>query len=124
VDLVHQKGKKFLLHSCGNIFDVMEDIVDTGIDAKHSNEDAIAPFEKWIENYSQQIGLFGGIDVDNLCQNNYDDVFKYVYEKGKLFRNTAKGFGIGSGNSITSYVPVHGFQGMIDAVKKIRNEEE
>ena len=124
VNLVHQKGKKFLLHSCGNIFDVMEDILDTGIDAKHSNEDAIAPFEKWINQYSERIGLFGGIDVDILCQNNYDDVFKLVYEKGKLFRNSTKGFGIGSGNSITNYVPTHGFQAMIDAVKQIRKEEK
>ena len=26
----------------------MDDIIDFGIDAKHSNEDAIAPFETWI----------------------------------------------------------------------------
>ncbi len=29
---------EFLLHSCGCIFEVMEDILATGIDAKHSNE--------------------------------------------------------------------------------------
>ena len=26
VDLIHGNGKKFLLHSCGNIFDIMEDL--------------------------------------------------------------------------------------------------
>lgn len=43
VDLVHASGRPFILHSCGKIFDVMEDILATGIDAKHSNEDNIAP---------------------------------------------------------------------------------
>jgi hypothetical protein len=48
IDLVHFSDKKFLLHSCGKIFPVMDDIIEMGIDAKHSNEDQIAPFMLWI----------------------------------------------------------------------------
>ncbi len=120
INIVHKANKKFLLHSCGNIFEIMEDIIDCGIDAKHSNEDEIAPFEKWIELYSDRIGLFGGIDVNTLCLSNYDEVYKIVLEKGKLYRDISKGFGIGSGNSIGYYVPIEGFQAMIDAVKELR----
>ena len=122
-DIVHASGKKFLLHSCGNIFEVMEDIIETGIDAKHSNEDAIAPFEEWIKKYNDRIGLFGGIDVNTLCLNSYDDVYREVLEKGTRFRNMANGYGLGSGNSIADYVPVEGFMAMIDAVKTIRKNE-
>ena len=57
IDLVHSRGKKFLLHSCGNIFSIMEDILANGIDAKHSNEDQIAPFSEWIDRYGDRIGL-------------------------------------------------------------------
>lgn len=120
IDIVHKSEKKFLLHSCGNIFEVMDDIIQLGIDAKHSNEDEIAPFEKWINLYSNKIGLFGGIDVNVLCQNSYDEVFKIVMEKGKKFRETANGYGLGSGNSIAEYVPVEGFRAMVDAAKEIR----
>jgi uroporphyrinogen decarboxylase len=123
IDLVHTSGKKFLLHSCGNIFSIMEDILALGIDAKHSNEDEIAPFEKWIELYGKRIGLFGGIDVNTICLNSYDDVFKTVYDKGLKYRNSTKGYALGSGNSIAEYVPVDGFMGMIDAVKAIRKSE-
>ena len=122
IDLVHRSGKKFLLHSCGNIFDIMEDIIATGIDAKHSNEDEIAPFEEWIRRYNDRIGLFGGIDVNTICLNSYDEVHRLVLEKGQTFRSMARGFGLGSGNSIAEYVPVDGFMGMIDAVKRIRLE--
>ena len=121
IDLVHASGKKFLLHSCGNIFSIMEDILALGIDAKHSNEDEIAPFEKWIELYGQRIGLLGGIDVNTICLKSYDDVFKTVYDKGLKYRNSANGYGLGSGNSIAEYVPVDGFMGMIDAVKQYAN---
>lgn len=123
IDLVHGAGKKFLLHSCGNIFDVMDEIIGAGIDAKHSNEDQIAPFEKWIELYNEKIGLFGGFDLNLLMLKGYDDVYREVLENGTRFRNMAKGYGLGSGNSIPDYIPVEGFQGMVDAVKEIRRRE-
>jgi uroporphyrinogen decarboxylase len=123
IDLVHAADKKFLLHSCGCIFDVMEDIIDLGIDAKHSNEDQIAPFDKWIELYNSRIGLFGGIDLNTLCLKKYDDVYLEVLEKGTEFRKKTSGYGIGSGNSIPEYVPADGFRAMVDAVKEIRRRE-
>lgn len=123
IDIVHKAGKKFLLHSCGNIFELMDDIIALGIDAKHSNEDEIAPYEKWIELYADKIGLFGGIDVNILSLNSYDDVFKIVSEKCVKYKNTANGYGIGSGNSIAEYVPIEGFQAMVDAVNEIRNSK-
>jgi uroporphyrinogen decarboxylase len=123
IDLVHGAGKKFLLHSCGYIFDVMDDIIALGIDAKHSNEDQIATFDKWIDLYNEKIGLFGGIDVNTLCLEKYEDIYIEVLEKGTEFRKKAKGYGIGSGNSIPEYVPVEGFLAMIDAVNEIRRRE-
>ena len=123
ISLVHQAGKKFLLHSCGNIFSIMEDILACGIDAKHSNEDQIAPFDRWIDLYNERIGLFGGIDVDVLCQNSYDEVFRQVLEAGTAYRSKTKGWGLGSGNSIPEYVPVDGFMGMIHAAMEIRKQE-
>jgi len=123
IDLVHSAGKKFLLHSCGNIFNIMDEIIGTGIDAKHSNEDQIAPFEKWIELYNDRIGLLGGFDLNLLMLKKYDDVFNEVVEDGTRFRSMAKGYGLGSGNSIPDYIPLEGFQAMVDAVKEIRRSE-
>lgn len=124
INIAHSTGKKFLLHSCGNIFSIMNDIIDMGIDAKHSNEDEIAPFEEWIKRYGHLIGLMGGIDVNILCNDSYDEVYRIVYEKANRYRNTARGFALGSGNSIADYVSVHGFYTMIDAAKAIRRDEE
>lgn len=123
IAIVHQAGKKFLLHSCGNIFSVMEEIIACGIDAKHSNEDQIAPFGRWIDLYNDRIGLFGGIDVDLLCQNPYDEIYRQVVEEGTSFRARTKGWGLGSGNSIPEYVPVDGFMAMIDAAREIRTQD-
>ncbi len=123
IDLVHKAGKKFLLHSCGNIFSVMDDLIALGIDAKHSNEDIIAPFDKWIELYNGCIGLFGGIDMNDLCLYDTDTVYKLVLEKGREYRLKSKGFGLGSGNSIPDYVPPDTYLAMISAVKELRRRE-
>ncbi len=101
----------------------MDDLINAGIDAKHSNEDQIAPFEKWIELYNERIGLFGGIDVNVLTLNGYDEVYRIVLEKGTEFRKMAKGYGIGSGNSIPGYVPPESFKAMVDAAGEIRRRE-
>lgn len=123
IGMIKQAGKPFLWHSCGKIFAVMEDAIALGIDAKHSNEDAIAPFEEWIQRYGERIGLMGGIDVDLICQNPPEQVFQLVYERGKKFRQMARGYALGSGNSIPDYVPVDGYLAMVEAALKIRADE-
>ncbi len=82
--------------------------------------DQIASFDKWIELYNEKIGLFGGFDLNVLCLKNYDEVYREVKEKGTEYREKAKGYGIGSGNSIPEYVPTEGYLAMVDAVKEIR----
>ncbi|MBA7567667.1 hypothetical protein ES708_09382 [subsurface metagenome] len=122
ISLAHSFGKPFLLHSCGNIFAVMDDIIDGArIDAKHSNEDAIAPFSEWLNRYGERIGNFGGFDTDVLCQCSeqeikeyVDEVVKYSFEHG--------GIAFGSGNSIPEYVPVSGYLSMVERVRELRGE--
>lgn len=123
VDVVHRAGRPFLWHSCGNIFSIMDDVIAIGINAKHSNEDVIAPFDTWIERYGGRIGLLGGIDVDILCQKSPADIVAIVKERGSRFRATANGYALGSGNSIPEYVPVEGYMAMIEAAREIRKEE-
>jgi uroporphyrinogen decarboxylase len=124
ISLIHEHGKPFLWHSCGNIFEIMEDMISAGINAKHSNEDQISPFERWIDLYGSRIGLFGGIDVNLLCTEEPDDVFRIAVEKAKLFRNRTKGFALGSGNSIPEYIPTQSYMAMIEAAKKVRMDEQ
>lgn len=122
VDLVHSFNKPFLLHSCGNIFNVMEDIIKIAkIDAKHSNEDAIAPFSEWVNRYGDKIGNFGGIDADILCRESESTIRERVKEVVAYSINNG-GFALGSGNSIPDYIPVEGYLAMIEEGRKLRGE--
>ncbi len=101
----------------------MDDVIALGIDAKHSNEDVIAPFDEWISLYGERIGLLGGIDVDLLCLQEPAAIVETVFDQGRRFRASAHGYALGSGNSIPDYVPVEGFLAMVEAANKIRAEE-
>ena len=121
IQAVHDAGKPFLLHSCGKIFDVMEDIIAAGIDAKHSNEDQIAPFPYWVERYGDRIGNFGGIDTDAVCQLDADAMYDYIADV--VSKSVGHGgFAFGSGNSIPDYVPTEGYLSMNRAVRRIRGD--
>lgn len=124
IDLIHHHGKPFLWHSCGCIFDIMEDVVALGIDAKHSNEDAIAPFSRWISQFGDRIGLVGGFDLDFLCQNQPEEIFRAVVQFGRSYRQSARGYALGSGNSIPDFLPIENYLAMVRGAQRIRELEQ
>lgn len=121
IDEVHAAGKPFLLHSCGCIFDVMDDLIEAGIDAKHSNEDQIAGFPVWVEKYGERIGNFGGIDTDAVCRLTKEELRAYIVKI--LDQCTGHGgFAFGSGNSIPDYASVENYREMIQIVRECRGD--
>lgn len=122
VDLVHAHGKPFLLHSCGKIHAVMDDIIDqVGIDAKHSNEDAIDTFDVWVERYGHRIGNFGGVDMNVLTRNTPAEVRDYVRRLlPKLVGHG--GIAFGSGNQVSAYTEPANFIAMTETVREWRGE--
>jgi len=123
VELVHSYNKPFLLHSCGNIFNIMDDLICyVKIDAKHSNEDNIAHFEVWLNKYGDKIGNFGGVDTDVLCREDEQSIKKYVDNIFHLAKNY-QGIAFGSGNSIPDYVPVSGYIAMVEKFRELRGSK-
>jgi uroporphyrinogen decarboxylase len=123
IDIIHAGGSPFIWHSCGCVFEVMDDVIALGIDAKHSNEDSIAPFDRWIADYGKKIALLGGFDMNFLCVNSPDIIHDRVLEAGRRFRATAQGYALGSGNSIPDYVPPENYLAMIRAAQDLRRAE-
>jgi len=75
------------------------------------------------QRYGDRIGLLGGIDLDILCVKTPDEVYDIVLERGREYRRLARGYALGSGNSIPDYVPVDGYLAMIRAAQAIRAGE-
>jgi uroporphyrinogen decarboxylase len=122
VDLVHAHDKPFLLHSCGRIYEVMDELIEgVGIDAKHSNEDAIDTFDVWVDRYGDRIGNFGGIEMDIMTLNTPDEVKAYVHKLLAKIEGQG-GIAIGTGNQISSYTAPENWIAMCDAVREWRRD--
>lgn len=120
-EIIHSHNKPFLLHSCGNIFRVMDDFInDVRIDAKHSNEDSIAPFSEWIARYGSRIGNVGGLDSSVYCDESPVDVRAYTTAIYQTCAAKGGGAAIGSGNSIPAYVNTKKYVAVIDTIRKLR----
>ncbi|MEG1426084.1 MAG: uroporphyrinogen decarboxylase family protein [Oscillospiraceae bacterium] len=105
VEAAHKKGKFAILHSCGYMNDVFDDIIDDmKFDAKHSYEDNIFSVEKSYEKWGNRIAILGGLDLNFLISASMDEM---VTRATALVQNSQErgGYALGSGNSLCFYLP-------------------
>ena len=118
-EVAHAAGKPNILHSCGNLGEVMETIIeDCHYDAKHSFEDTIEPVWVAKERWGDRIALCGGVDVDFLCRADEEQLRERVRF---IIECCAPGGGycLGSGNSVANYVPLENYLIMLDEGWKV-----
>lgn len=118
-DVVHAAGKPVILHSCGHFERIIDDMVEIGIDGRHSYEDTILPVEQAYECYHDHFAILGGIDLDFICRATPEEV--YIRAKA-LINQTSKrgGYALGTGNSVPEYVPDKNYFAMIRAALDFR----
>jgi len=112
--LAHERGRLYFLHSCGNLANIIPDLLDTvGIDGKHSFEDAILPADRFHARYNDRVATLGGVDVDILARGSEADVRARTRALIEACAPAGR-FAIGSGNSIPSYIPVTNYLAMLE----------
>lgn len=115
VNAVHDADGLCVKHSDGNLSEIINLIVDTGIDGIGPLEpDSGNDLVELQKNWGDRVALVGNVDVDLLCRGTRDEV---VAVTESLVRNLAPRGGhiLSSGNTITSAVQPENFQAMIEA---------
>lgn len=118
--LAHAQNKPFILHSCGNLAEVYENLIeDCKIDAKHSFEDIILPVSEFKKQYGTRVTALGGLDVDVICRSTVDEV--RAYARKQIEQCFADGFwALGTGNSLTAYMPVENYVAVLEEGMNVR----
>jgi len=113
VQAAHRHDKPIILHACGNLSEVMEDVIACGWDAKHSFEDIIQPVWEAKEQYGDSITMLGGFDLDSICRMSEAEVREHTRF---LIEKCAPGGGwaLGTGNSVADYVPARNYLAMLE----------
>lgn len=118
--LAHAHGKTYWYHCCGNVYSsgVIEDLIDyVQIDALHSFQDVILPVADFRRRYGDRVAALGGADVDKMARMAGTGLREYV--RGILDGCMPGGrFAMGSGNSVTNYVPVENYCLMLEECRR------
>jgi uroporphyrinogen decarboxylase len=118
VAAAHASGRPVILHSCGQLEAVWDDIIDgMKYDAKHSYEDTILPVEEAYEKYGNRIAILGGLDLDFVCRSTPEEVYRRATAMIERVQDRG-GYALGTGNSIPEYTPIENFLAMIRAVQE------
>lgn len=123
VEVAHKANKPIILHSCGNLESVYDEIIDVlGYDAKHSNEDKILPVEDAYDRYSSRIAILGGMDVDFLIRAEDEEIKARC--KAMLQKTAQKGgYALGTGNSVAEYLPLKKYLLLLNTIQESRGYE-
>ena len=116
-DLCQKYDVPFIFHSDGNIWDVMDDLKDCGINALQPLEPQAIDIVEVKEKRGKEFCLVGNIDVDLLARGTTDEVRNEVK---RLLRLVAPGGGfcLGSGNTVPDYAKYENYLVMIETVKQ------
>ena len=113
-ELAHEAGKLYLLHSCGKLELIVEDLIeDVRIDARHSFEDTAEPVVEMKRRYGSRVSLIGGIDMDFLCRAEEAQVRERVRATLDVCQ-PGGGYCLGTGNSVANYIPIGNYLAMLD----------
>jgi uroporphyrinogen decarboxylase len=114
-EAAHRAGKLCLFHSCGNVYKLMDDLIDdVGIDAKHSFEDKILPVEEAYRRWGDRIAVLGGLDMDLLGRGTEEQVRARTRQILEVCGAKGMGYGLGTGNTAANYIPVRNYLAMLD----------
>jgi len=113
-EIAHAAGKPFLLHACGNLETVMDDLIDyVKIDGKHSFEDVIMTVPEAKRRWGNRVAVLGGVDMDLLSRGTPDKVRARTREVLEECM-PGGGFGLGSGNTVANYVPLENYFALLE----------
>lgn len=97
--LSQERGKPFVFHSDGDISQILEDLVDAGVNAIHPLDPAAMEAGQIKREYGSRLCLIGGINPHVLSQGAPEDVVREVRHKiGEL--GPAGGYCLGAGGDV------------------------
>lgn len=116
-DLAKAYNKPLIYHSDGVLWEVMDKIIECGVDALHPIEPKAMDLAEVKQRYGQQLSLIGGVDVDLLSRGKPEEIEQQVKKNIEIAAYNG-GYCVGSGNSIPDYVPFKNYLALLNAARK------
>ena len=90
---LHQHGMHFIIHSCGYIFELIEDFIEIGVDVVQIDQQDNMGIDSLAEKYAGRICFFCPVDIQStLATGNFSDIEAKAKHLMKAFGNKNGGF--------------------------------
>jgi uroporphyrinogen decarboxylase len=117
----HKGDLQVILHSCGDIFQLFDEIVNAGVDAIHPIEPTTSNPEydifKLKEKYGDKITFVGNVSPQDLADKDPHTIKEYTKKLIKYIAPNG-GFILSSGHSINPSVKLENFLAMRETLEK------
>ena len=89
----HDAGMLTLLHSCGYIVDILDDLIEIGLDVIHMDQQENMGLELLRERFGGRITFFSPVDIQNtMARGSLDDIRAYCRKMVRLLGRPHGGF--------------------------------
>ena len=125
IDLCHESGMHFWLHSCGNITEIMDDLIEIGIDVIHPIQYGAMDQREIVSRYKGRVCFWAGMEMQYVLQNGTEEeVRARARELIETFSGKDGGLIVGFGNGITEDIPPENVRAFTDEAWKHRCFEQ
>ncbi len=113
-ELCLRANRPFLFHSDGMLWEVLNDLIESGVSALHPIEPVSMDIHQVKQRYGHRLAIVGNVEVDTLARGTPEQVRDQVRW---LLREIAPGGGycLGSSNTVPSYARLDNYRAMLDA---------
>lgn len=88
----HDAGMSNWLHSCGYIVDILDDLIEIGLDAVHMDQQENMGLELLGKRFGGRLTFFSGVDIQTAMHRPLDQVRAYARAMAKNLARPAGGF--------------------------------
>ena len=118
---VRSAGKHVFMHLCGNIFEIIPDLIDIGLNILNPVQPQAMCLEKLSKEFRGHICFNGGIDVQGvMVSGTPDDVQAAVHRTIELLSTPKGGYIVGTSHSIMPETPLDNVIALLEAVNKYK----
>jgi uroporphyrinogen decarboxylase len=116
-DICRAKGLPYILHTDGNLWQVLDDIVGCGFNALHPIEPKAMDSREVKATYGDRLAVLGNIEIgETLTMGTPADVEAEVRQRIRTLA-PGGGYAVGSSNTVAHYVPLENFKAMVRATR-------
>ena len=115
----HRSGMDVIYHSCGDVMDIIPDLIDIGADVLDPIQPGAMDADEIARRFGGKIAFYGGINVQEIARYTplqvRDHVRRMIDTVGRPFGNA---YMVGPANVITPEVPLENIVALCEACRE------